>query len=197
MLRIATPFFILALLAGCDSNSLIGEETHVPDPDPEVPGSFHSFEIDPTAAYLRVSGESPPNAEPIALASIGAAAGDTLYFEVRGEAILGRGEGWVASTADLSSAVLGAFTTSNALRDQGERYRLVGAIAAGEPFETVNTVVGDLPTNIAEDFHTDGKWVIVPARAEYLWLAVPDGYYSDNEPVGDGLFLDVWVVKPN
>jgi phosphotransferase system HPr-like phosphotransfer protein len=125
------------------------------------------------------------NPEPptiVDLASLGIAPGDTLEISISGKIAYFTGQ-----TPQEPFSVLGLFSSSQVLLGQAELNRVPGAIATGvAPHVTMNTLFGDEPTDIAEDFQiapANGYRIRVPAGAKYLFLAVEDSYWGDNSGV--------------
>ena len=73
-------------------------------------------------------------------------------------------------------------STSQILTDQSKRNRVLGAIDAGTDVVTPPTHVGNLQTDIPEDFLVTNEWVVVkiPEGAEYIFLSQIDSFFSDN-----------------
>src|SRR6202008_3009074 len=81
--------------------------------------------------------------------------------------------------------VCAVFSSSNTLLPSGGAInRVPGAIApnftTSFPCVTGNTVFGNLPTDIPQDFFLGGERVTVPPGAAYLFVGVSDIFYSDN-----------------
>jgi hypothetical protein len=82
--------------------------------------------------------------------------------------------------------MIGVFSSSNVLWAQNVLNRVPGAIDAGIPVVTWNTLYGNLSTDIPQDFRIANTIVQVPIGANYLFVAAEDIYYSDNsDPDGD------------
>jgi hypothetical protein len=146
--------------------------------------------LDPRGTYLRVSGESPPAAAPVDLLALGIQPGDTITLTRVGDFQRG---GDAPFDEDVFLDTTAVFSASSMLGPASDLHRVVGALAAGADFMTVPTFVGELPTDIPEDFEVsnfDGTMtsatVVVPAGARFLFVAAADSFFSDNaDPDGD------------
>lgn len=173
--------FAVASLAACDTDGI----DPLP-PGPTVVDTLGTFAVPARATYLRTESDADAvAARPLDLDSLGVEAGDTLSFYLTGYAILDPTDPSASRTRD----VVAVFSSDGALAPSDSLRRVTGAIEAGEEFVTLLTGVSGLPTDIPEDFFATRSSVIVPAGARRLFLAVHDGFYSDNQELGTGIQL--------
>jgi hypothetical protein len=157
---------------------------------PEAARGDFAFSLDPQGTYLRVNDESPPDAVPIDLLPLGINPGDTITITRLGDF---QRSSFAPFDADIFLDVTAVFSSSNTLGPPGDLNRVAGAVAAGLDFVTVPTFLGELPTDIPEDFEVsnfDGTvtsvTVPVPAGARFLFIATADSLFFDNtDPDGD------------
>lgn len=138
------------------------------------------FLVNSQASYLRAGGETPPNALAIDLAANGFLAAQTVILTR-----LGSYNDTPAAT--LAYGLSALFSGSNAILPSTSLNRVPGALAAGPTWASLNTLVGNHPTDIAQDFEVcnlagtpNGVLITIPAGAQYLFTAAEDGYYADN-----------------
>jgi hypothetical protein len=137
------------------------------------------YQVSPTGSFYRTSSETPSAPLIISLAD---------YLGATSLSIKPRGQLQVAGrSSPVHDAVFCAvFSSSNTLLGSSLQQRVPGAIATDatteSPCATGNTFYGGVPTNIAEDFFIPfaGLDVTIPTGAQYLFVSVPDDYYSDN-----------------
>lgn len=169
----------LTALAACDTDGL----DPLP-PAPTVVDTLGTFHLPARATYLRVNADPDAvDAVPLDLDALGVAAGDTLSFYVTGRAIID------PATSTYTHDVVAVFSGDAALAPADSLSRVTGAVEAGVDFVTLPTGVDALPTDVPEDFLATRSSVVVPAGARRLFLAVHDGYYSDNQNLGAGVQL--------
>lgn len=169
----------VALLAACDTDGL----DPLP-PGPTVVDTLGTFHLPARATYLRVNADPDAvDAVPLDLDSLGVNPGDTLSFYVTGFAIID------PATSMRTHDVVAVFSGDAALAPADSLARVTGAVEAGPDFLTLPTGVDGLPTDVPEDFFATRSSVIVPAGARRLFLAVHDGFYSDNQDLGAGVQL--------
>ncbi|MFH1028236.1 MAG: BACON domain-containing carbohydrate-binding protein, partial [Pseudomonadota bacterium] len=131
--------------------------------------------INSLATYLVTSQD--PNAVqavPFSLAELGIRPADTITLVAAGQVSF-------STTAnppypETSTGLAGLFSTTP---------NVSGAIAVtnAPPFVTGATGRDNIPTDITQDFYigrSQGTTVVVPAGAAYLFVILPDIYYSDN-----------------
>lgn len=184
-MRLALSVVALCLLAACDSSGL-----DVPLPPPPSAGidTLGAVRLDARATYLRIADDPGATAAvPVALSSLGAAAGDEITFFVSGYASLDPTDPNRARSRD----VVAVFAASSAMDAPDVRRRVRDAVEAGTDFATDSTAIGRQPTDIDEDFFATRATVIVPASATHLFLALHDGFYTDNTDVGEGVLVTV------
>ncbi|HMS55378.1 MAG TPA: hypothetical protein PKA27_08245, partial [Fimbriimonadaceae bacterium] len=133
------------------------------------------FEINPKATYLRT--QSDPSAEntvPIDLASLGIFPGDVIRLEKLGS---------FSSTTGLTgtqSGMAAVFSTSDVLTASTNLNRVSGAIEFGTDVSTPPTQVGNLSTNVSQDFSVTTLEFTVPINAAFLFVSGLDRFYGDN-----------------
>jgi hypothetical protein len=159
--------------------------------------------LDPAGAYLRVNGESPPDAVPIDLLSLGFVPGDTIMLTRLGDY---QRSSFAPFNMDDSLDTTGVFSSSSVLGPPGDLHRVLGAVSAGLDFMTVNAFLGDLLTDIPQDFEIsnfDGTitsvTLQVPAGARFLFIATADSLFFDNtDPDGDfGVRITRVIPEPS
>ena len=167
-----------------------------------APAQAQTFRLDSRASFLRLgsgasqccgSGTDAPVIVPTTfdLTALGIAPGDTILLEELGDF---RYSSFDDST-DTTTATIAVFSSSRTIitgpgNSLGpDAYdtlnRIPGAIAAGTPVFTGNTLFGNLPTDIPEDFQVDvgpslSFTVTVPTGAAFLFVTTWDSHYSDN-----------------
>lgn len=190
-------------LSGCDSTGLDTgctvnchpqPDPHPnpdPDPDPDPQPTPKVFVgLDARGTYLLTNED--PDAQPAAvraLGDVGLQAGGDACFEATGDVDLG---GILARPNDIP-VVMAVFSTNDVLGAADERYRVSGAVGAIEAIETPRTSIGDLETDIAQDFNATAACVTVPAEATHVFFGAWDGFSSDNTAApGDAYGVLVW-----
>ena len=184
------PLFtcLVLALAGCDSVGIDDPTCTTCDPadgggdgDGGDGGSAAlAIDVDPTQTYLYTFEDVNEQSPAVSLDDLGVGPGDSVCFEVEGDYLYAPG----ASARDFGGAVAtGVFSSSGELLPPYERYRVVGAIDAGDDIYTGNTYRGDKPTDIDEDFDVTDACVTVPAGAKYLFFSPYDNYFQDNTGV--------------
>ena len=166
------------------------------------PAQVRDVVIDPRATYLRVNNDRAWNAIPISLASLGVQPGDTIFLEKIGDCNFTAD--YETSSDNVGPKVIGVFSGSAALTPHTDRYRVTGAIKAGQDYATPVTGSGSFATDIPEDFliPDTGLVVTVPENAQFLFVTAPDTKYQDNFD-WDGNFgfhiskFDLQMVKSN
>ncbi len=166
-----------------------------------APGSARGdliFSLDPRGAYVRVNGESPPDAVPIDLLALGINPGDTIMITRLGDYQRGNSAPF---DEDIFLDTTAVFSSSATLGPASDLNRVVGAIGAGLDFVTVPTFVGALLTDIPEDFEVsnfDGTitsvTVQVPAGARFLLVSPADSFFSDNSDLNGDFGVRITVV---
>lgn len=113
------------------------------------------------------------------LSALGIIPGDLLEISISGKIAY-----YMGQTPQEPFSVMGLFSSSDSLLGQAELHRVPGAINSGvAPHLTLNTLFGNEPTDIPEDFQIfplTGFQIQVPSGAKYLFLAVEDSYWADN-----------------
>ncbi|MCO4770559.1 MAG: hypothetical protein KDA24_11065 [Deltaproteobacteria bacterium] len=174
---------VLISLVGCSATANEGS-----DPTEET------FELGPIDTYLRTSPDDVTPAPPLIvdLSSREIAAGDVLTLSVEGR----YHDDASLDTSDYSIAV---FSASDEVLDSTNPHRVPGAIEAGEAYATDPTYLGDLPTDIPEDFRLDGDGdegvfevvVEVPPGGTFLIVGLGDKHYVDNTASDEGFRVNL------
>ena len=184
-------------LQGCDTTGLDPYCTvncpptpAPPTPDPPTPDPKIFVGLDARGTYLRTNED--PGAQPAAvrtLGEVGLVAGGQACFEATGDLDLG---GILARPSDIP-VVMAVFSTSAQLGAADERYRVAGAVGEIEDIVTPVTLIGDLETDIAEDFNATATCAAVPPGATHVFFGTWDGFSSDNVGApGDPYGVLVW-----
>lgn len=154
----------------------------------------HHVSIDPSATYLHTNQDSSKDAIAIDLAALGITPGTHLRLRQPGDYDLG-------PTGDNYTHLIGIFSATATLLDEGNLHRVQDAIDAGFDVLTGDTYFGTQPTDVPEDFAitypplTDVT-VTVPAGAAFLFVSSVDSLYGDNtDPDGD-YGVDIDVIGP-
>jgi uncharacterized repeat protein (TIGR03803 family) len=159
--------------------------------------------IDPRATYLRTNDDPQAlDAVPISLDALGIAPGNAITLKALGDFTYWyEYEGGLPEDPNWLAAFV--FSSSNVLLPSSNLNRVPGALAirqgASPSVETWPTGVGDLPTDIPQDF---GFWtwesatVIVPPGAHWLFVAVVDSYYGDNADLNGDLAIQIQKTIP-
>jgi hypothetical protein len=145
------------------------------------------FTIDPKSTFLRVDA-SDNSADPliISLEDNGITPGDLLRIRIIGAYFYGSSEG-------TRNDAIGVFSSSVQLLGTSELNRIVDAIDAGEDAVTDNTYVGQLTTDIAEDFEIwkESIKIKVPSGAKYLFVGNADCLHADNRETSEGFKVEI------
>jgi predicted ribosomally synthesized peptide with SipW-like signal peptide len=140
------------------------------------------FEVDlnPTATFLRASGEDPPTPAIVDLSEHDLSPGEDITIDQRG-AYTG------LSGPEERHTTIAVFSGSDRLRGSSNRTRVPDAIDAGANVTTPRTFFGNRPTDIPQDFRVanfDGSdssvTVTIPTGATHLFVAAEDSFYTDN-----------------
>ena len=149
------------------------------------------FLVNSPATYLRANGEVPYNAGAIDIIAAGYSPGQTVYLSRVGQ--------WDEG-GPLMYGLCAVFSSSNALLPSPLLNRVPGAISAGPTWTSPNTMIGNLPTDIAEDFMVcnnsgtaNGIMVTIPAGANYIFCTVPDSFFFGNNNAPE-LYLKISAV---
>lgn len=141
-------------------------------PEPDV-----TVDLDPTATYLRTSGDNAADAAPIALSEYDIAAGDSVTLSVQGSYDNGAGD---------RRSTVAVFSGSSTLAASDQQNRVVDAIDAGIDVDTNTTFYGSQPTDIPEDFAVADEenfasvTLPVPEGATHLFVSPDDNLFNDN-----------------
>lgn len=145
------------------------------------------FGIDPKATFLRTDdNDTPCNPIIINLEDNGITTGVSLRIRTIG-AYFNSPSGTTRNDA------IGVFSASTQLLDKSELNRVVDAIDAGEVRVTENTYIGNLTTDIPEDFgiEKESTEIIVPSGAQFLFLGNADCLHSDNTETPEGFKVEI------
>lgn len=149
-----------------------------------------TIQVRPTKTYLRTNAD-PDSADaiPINLASLGIKEGDTIKLEQLGTFTFYKGCPTCTppnpSLPENAVDMVGVFSRNSSLLPSGQLNRVLGAIPVGmNPVFTGPTLMGNLPTDIVEDFQIPAASsplrIEVPSGAKFLFVAAQDSYYGDN-----------------
>jgi hypothetical protein len=147
-----------------------------------------TISIDPTSAYLRTNDDPCLDAIPIELSTLGISVGDYLRLAQLGDFNNGPG-------GDIYKRMIGVFSSNDSLLDSSLLHRVPGAIDAGEDFVTSPTYVGNLPTDIPEDFWIDTVIVQVPDSALFLFVSTHDSWYWDNSDPDSDFAISIKITS--
>lgn len=159
-------------------------------------GTFYF--VNSMSSYLRADdGDTPLVPVPIPLAELGAEAGDTLRITRVGTYASDESRLRDGTQTDIT----GVFSSSDVILADDERYRVEGAIDAGDDVHTdgylecIFLFCYIVDTDIPEDFDVDPQVdVVVPAGAEYLIVApydTEDQEWESNGGFGFGVNIEV------
>ena len=158
--------------------------------------SANLFLINSPATYLFANGETPFFDIPVDLNANGFFAGQTVLLSRAGSY---NETGGPTPTAFGLSAV---FSSNNVLLPSTFLNRIPGAIAAGPGWTSPNTLIGNLSTDIAQDFHVDnmtgtanGITLVIPTGALWIFASAEDNFFSDNNNTPE-FYLSIQHVVP-
>ena len=173
-----------------------------------APAGASTISIDPSRTFLLTAGDpwdggAPvPGSLPIHLADYGIAPGDVVLLEQLGDYYNGA-EGYHGNEASLDTltAMIGIFSSTDALLAPDLLNRVPGALDAGQYIVTMNTLYGGagnagVPTDIPYDFGIGANIFQVPNGAAYLFVAAHDVYYSDNSDPDSDFALRMTRITP-
>jgi len=134
-----------------------------------------------TSTFLLTNSDNTASdSTPIDLTALGILPGATIDLLRLGDFL------YCSDCQPVGLDMIGVFSSTPTLLASNELNRVPGAIDMGG-FGAVNTVptyFGSIPTNISQDFlisgNNDGVTVVVPAGAQFLFVAVPDSFFGDN-----------------
>ncbi|UCF06765.1 MAG: S8 family serine peptidase [bacterium] len=154
------------------------------------PIMFHK--LDPRQTFLRTCSDHPWDPSVFSLDSLDIESGDRLLFEIVGDFSCGDGCGpW--------RHALGVFSSSDEVLSSDERYRIPGAINAGDDYDwvTLHTYYCDLPTDITQDFTIEEGLIVVtvPSGATHIVLGTFDVHYEDNFDQNNDFGVNIYVLK--
>lgn len=170
---------LMFTLTACDGGSE-GEEGE--DTERAVgcddPGAA-TIPIGATATYLRTAdSDNATDAVPVRLSDVGLEPGDRIRIERLGE-FQTRASAHPDSVNYRAAAV---FSTSSELAASSVSSRVIGALDAGEDYETVRSYRDRVATDIPEDFGIVEVPVTltVPDGAAYIFATPNDATFEDN-----------------
>ncbi len=133
--------------------------------------------INPRSTYLRTNADPGAiDAQPIDLQALGILPGYFIKLERLGDfgSTTGRDDG------EYNEDMVVVFSASDTLLAPDQLVRVPDAVVAGGVYSTPNTLIGDLPTDIAEDFYVYIEALCVPTEARYLFVSGVDSFFGDN-----------------
>ena len=148
-----------------------------------IAGTSHAamFLVNSPATYLHTFGESPFWANAIDLNANGFFAGQTVIISRAGSFNALGGP----TPTDFGLAAV--FSSNPVILPPTATNRIPGAIAAGPGWVSPNTLIGNVSTDIAEDFMVDnvtgtanGITLTIPTGAQYIFATGIDNYFTDN-----------------
>jgi hypothetical protein len=158
-----------------------------------------TISLDPRATYLRTEGDTALDAVAYPLSSFGIVPGDYIQIERQGF-YTPLSSGYPDSNRYLDAV----FSGSAVLLSYDNPNRVQDAVAAGTGVITPNTWIGNLPTDIPQDFVIDDGSTFssvelqVPAGARYIFFTVNDSLFGDNgDPNGDFGALITVIPEPS
>lgn len=162
--------------------------------------------IDPSSTYIRTSmydrypsspfDKIPLDAIAINLRSLGILPGTTIRLQQLGSfnafgQLFGQNN-------ELSIGMGGVFSSSNTILSRDLLKRIPGAIYAGTPqVITGLTNLGQLSTDIPEDFRITDTQVQVPLGASFLFVGALDSQFSDNFDLNNDFAVKISNTTPN
>lgn len=168
--------------------------------------------INPKATYLRDSQSAP-------VASMFDLESDPAFVSIRGEAgslpmLEIRTVGWFNRAMDnpaahnISNEAVAVFAQTSALdSDWTQQFRVLTPIDAGTDFATLPTWIGNLPTDINEDFgvNSSSLQIAIPNQARFVMFTPFDNGFWNNgddfsmpnaDPRGFGVEWRVFNATP-
>ena len=151
------------------------------------------IDVDPALTYLMTfedvtAGVPAGDSVPIDLAALGFSPGDSVRLDSIGSYYYVYGD--YGPGGQMAGGMVGVFSSSPTLLGNDQLNRVLGAIASGTPATTLNTWIGDYPTDVPQDFFiTGGITLTIPVGAQYLFVSADDSFFSDNLPGPDGFKL--------
>lgn len=154
-----------------------------------------NIHINPRMTYLHTStADSDINSVPVNLSALGIHPGDWLVLRSVGSFSYGTGD-----PNETSTGMFGVFSSSSGLASWSSRYRVTGAIDAGNDVQTgpLPPRLGGDSTDIPEDFHisTGGVMIQVPANALYLFPSAADFQFGDNSDANGDYVIQIGKVS--
>lgn len=153
------------------------------------PIKFHK--LNPKGTFLHACEDSPQSPSVVSLASLDIEPGDRLLLEVMG------GYTYSVGSPEIQYAVA-VFSSSSEVLPFAQRYRVPGAVNAGDDYEhsSGNTYYCGTPTDIPQDFEIEeGVIVTVPVGATCLILGTSDAYYYDNGDDDSDYGINISVLR--
>lgn len=150
--------------------------------------------INSPATYLRANGETPFFTIPVDIIAAGFVPGQTVLLTRLGS------YNTLGGPTPNAFGLTGVFSSSNTLLPWPVLNRIPGAIDAGTDWTSLNTQIGNVTTDIAEDFEIDNMagtmgplLITIPAGAQYIFAAAQDNFYTDNNNTPE-LWLSIQPV---
>ncbi|HLP00088.1 MAG TPA: hypothetical protein VK171_15945, partial [Fimbriimonas sp.] len=146
-----------------------------------VVASSHAVQylINSPATYLLTNGETPFFTIPVDLIAAGFVPGQTVLLQRLGS--YNDFGGPIPNAYGLT----GVFSSSNVILPWPILNRIPGAIDAGNDWTSLPTFIGNVPTDIPEDFEIDNMagtmgplLITIPAGAQYIWASAQDNFYT-------------------
>lgn len=154
-----------------------------------------NIHINPRMTYLHTStADSDINSVPVNLSALGIYPGDWIVLRSLGSFSYGTGD-----PSETSTGLFGVFSSSSGLASWSSRYRVAGAIDAGNDVQTgpLPPRLGGDSTDIPEDFSipTTGVTIQVPANALYLFPSAADFQFGDNSDANGDYVIQIRKVS--
>lgn len=161
-------------------------------------GSAAQWLINSPATYLHTNGESPFWAQAIDLNAAGFFAGQTVFISRAGSF------NHLGGPNPIDFGLSAVFSSNSGILPPGAPNRIPGAIAAGTPWISPNTLIGNVPTDIPEDFMVDnstgtanGVLMTIPAGATHIFASAIDNYFTDNNNTPEFYLVMQPVPEPS
>lgn len=139
------------------------------------------FLVNSPATYLHNFGESAFWANAIDLNANGFFAGQTVTISRAGSF------NHLGGPNPTDYGLAAVFSSNPVILPPTATNRIPGAIAAGPGWVSPNTLIGNVSTDIAEDFMVDnvtgtanGITLTIPAGAQYIFATGIDNFFTDN-----------------
>ncbi len=152
-----------------------------------------NMNIPPRGTFLRTdTGDTAAQTSFVLdLVSLGIQPGSSISLQELGDFA------FCTSCPDNGHALIGVFSSTNTFLPPSILNRIPDAIATGQPaVVTPLTLFEGLPTDIPQDFGISaaGTQVVVPAGARFLFVAVSDSFWGDNNDPNNNYALRVTFI---